>query len=272
MIEYKGTILLGFHAGTSPIKNPRVVKNLLDAFKKYGYETVLWSMDELDNFNSIKYNTKYKGNTEYVPMLTDVERIKWRERCINRGQLPEIADDVIKDIEWYSEFIFDTINPTIYIGWNNLTFSFGIPADIAIKRGIKVFNLEAGAIMQSWRFEEYNFAKKIEYPVFDIYYSEIGKQLLKQAPIDNSSIYKQETLNEEQIHILNKKKEGKRIVLVLGTLEGDVGATKFGIEKDLILPDFEDSYSVAAKASINTYDLVVYKPHPLSTQNYNNHK
>jgi len=77
MIEHKGTILFGFHAGTTPIKSPKTIQNVIDAFKKYGYETVLWSMDELDSFNSIKYNSKYKGSTEYVPMLTDAERNKW---------------------------------------------------------------------------------------------------------------------------------------------------------------------------------------------------
>lgn len=266
-------VLMGFHAGTTPSKYPEVLTEISNIFRKKGFEIVFWIIDDETSNLSINYKlSDFLGLQQDLPSLTEEERSKWIQRCINRGFTDNYARLTIQSTERYSASILKILQPCIYIGWNNLTFSFGIFADLARKSGVKAYSIEAGAILQSWRFEDFNFAQGIEYPDFDLKYANIGKQLLKRSKVANSSIYKQDTNNKDLELINSQKRVGKRIILVLGTLEGDSGATEGGDEKNLILPEFEDSYSVAAQAAINSDDFIVFKPHPLSVEKYDKHK
>lgn len=260
-------ILIGYLEGTTFTQNNQLGKSISDAFILRGYDAVYLGNSFIKDVLHIPFVEYEICNTE-ISILSVEEREKWIDRCLKSwtkvAHSKNQAEAIVNAIEINAITVLKHLQPIAFIGWNTMEYRFGIVGDVARKLGIQSFSIETGALFQSLRIDRYNLATQIKFPNIDKKYIQIGNELIKQIVDKNLSLYEQNKYNEDISLIENARKLGKRIVLVLGTLESDVGIFPSECrDSKIILPGFENSYEVAITASLIKTDFVIYKPHPL---------
>lgn len=158
----------------------------------------------------------------------------------------------------YSRRIFETLKPTVYIGWNTLETRFGIPAAVARSMGIPVVCIEAGFFPNSIRFDHDDLSMPRHFSDAVREGSEISGQDLLGAY--ENIIKPHESPSKVDTSVWSR--QGLK-VLVVGCLDSDLGIFGEFDSKNRLLPEFSDSKKVADCLAADNQLSVVFRPHPL---------
>lgn len=158
----------------------------------------------------------------------------------------------------YSRKIFETLKPSVYIGWNTLETRFGIPAAVARSMGIPVVCIEAGFLPNSVRFDHEDLSMPRD---------------LSDSVLEGCETYGRNLLDSFENNVKPHDRPSKTVpsvwskqglkVLVVGCLDSDLGILGEFDSKNRFLPEFSDSKKVADCLAADSQLSVVFRPHPL---------
>lgn len=258
-------IIIGYYKGTVFASTPGLAKKVSDEFKKRNAHVIYWTDDAPSDvwyIPLVRFNIKETSKD----VIGSIKRLSWiylaniSWRRIESKKIPAL----ISSIENNSEYLFSTFNPALFIGWNTMEFIFGTAADVFRQNNVPVINMETGIIINSLRFDLEHFANEITFPGFDKVHHSLGSEIIKSFELKEHSLYPQLIDHLEIDTISSARRNGKKIILVLGMVESDVGVNDTeSEEKRFILPNFLNSYDVAEWAARAKDTFVIYKPHPL---------
>ena len=202
-----------------------------------GIENVFWGIGETGGFAKVLpfrfplARRCYRAN--------DVKWVDWLSQ-----RYPHIADPAgtIAYIEEAFNEVCDAFEPDVFVSWNRYDPTFGIPFEIAKRRGIAVRDLERALVPH---FLTLGLNLKETKRSFDSFHYQHGKVILEQFPTANIYPQRRRALKGKQ----------KATVLVLGSWDEVVDRSHCC---------FASSSDMAKYVQDNLANWrVLYKPHPL---------